>query len=53
MNEIEYQYVEFDKYCNTCVHNIKPESEEPCNECLSNPTNLYANKPVKFEGGEK
>ncbi len=48
MNE-GHQEVRFDKYCKTCKHYKKKESEEPCDECLSNPTNLYSKKPVNWE----
>lgn len=41
--------VEFDKYCDSCVYAENKEKEEPCNECLSNTTNLYSHKPVKYK----
>lgn len=41
--------VYFDVYCNKCVHELKPENEEPCWECLTSPVNAYSHKPVKFE----
>lgn len=41
--------VYFDKYCKTCQHSKLEESEKPCDECLSEPVNLYSHKPVKWE----
>lgn len=43
----------FDKYCKTCKHEKLAETEDPCNECLDNPTNLYSHKPVKWEDKKK
>lgn len=48
-----YSEVFFDVYCPTCKHRKLDGTEEPCNECLDNPTNLYSHKPVKFEEDEK
>ena len=45
----EYREVLFDKYCKTCKHEKLDETEDPCNECLENPVNLYSQKPVKWE----
>lgn len=54
MNDEGYKEVYFDKYCEHCKYmNIKSMTEEPCNECLENPVNLYSHKPVKFEKEEK
>ena len=47
--ENPYKHVEFNKYCQTCIHRKTEETEEPCNECLTNPVNLYSHKPVKYE----
>lgn len=41
--------VHFDKYCKTCKHKEKKETEEPCAECLENPTNLHSHQPVKYQ----
>lgn len=51
MEEI-YKEVYFGTYCETCKHCSKTEAEEPCDECLSNPTNLYSHKPVNYEEKE-
>lgn len=48
MNEA-YKEVYFNKYCATCEHFDLPESEKPCNECLSNPANEYSHKPVNYK----
>lgn len=45
----EYKEVYFDKYCPKCKHFSKSMTDDPCNECLSEPTNLYSHKPVRFE----
>ena len=45
----DYKEVYFDKYCKTCKHTKKTDIEEPCDECLDNPINLYSHKPVKWE----
>ena len=41
--------VYFHKYCETCKYKDTAEKEEPCSECLENPTNIYRHKPVKYE----
>lgn len=45
----EYKEVYFYEYCDKCKHKTVKDIDEPCNECLSEPTNLYSHKPVKFE----
>lgn len=49
----EHKEVYFDTYCKECKHALLGLHEEPCNECLDNPTNLYSHKPVKFEEKEE
>lgn len=41
--------VYFDKYCKTCIHRDLPESENPCHECLQNPSNVNSHKPVNHK----
>lgn len=41
--------VEFDKYCVSCKHKRVPQTEEPCNECLTNPVNEDSHRPVMWE----
>lgn len=44
-----YKEVDFHKYCEKCEHFSKKEDEEPCDECLEEPYNLYSHKPTKFK----
>lgn len=44
-----YKEVYFDKYCNTCKSKNVKEFKYPCNECLSNPINLYSHKPINYK----
>lgn len=41
--------VEFDKYCTKCKHKRVPQTEEPCNTCLTNGVNEDSHKPVMWE----
>lgn len=41
--------VYFNEYCKLCKNNLVNETEDPCNECLSHPTNTNSHKPVMFE----
>lgn len=41
--------VYFNQYCTTCKHWATPERDDPCDECLANPTNQYSHKPVNWE----
>ena len=47
---IDTKTVEFAKYCSKCKHNDIEEYEDPCDECLSNSTNVNSRRPVMFEG---
>ena len=49
MNNENMKIVEFDKYCKTCQHGKKKESEDPCYECLAEPARQYSHKPLKYE----
>lgn len=44
-----YKEVHFHKYCETCKHRNVKNEDEPCNECLDHPLNLYSHKPVNWE----
>lgn len=44
-----YKEVRYDEYCKKCKHEKLEEYKDVCHECLSNPTNLYSIKPVRFE----
>lgn len=48
-----YKEVYFHKYCESCKHKGLKDTDEPCNECLDNPVNLYSHKPVKYEEKER
>lgn len=43
------KHVNFDAWCPTCKHYSTEETEEPCNECLTNPAREYSHKPEKWE----
>lgn len=45
----EYREVRYDIYCEQCKYKEEIDYESVCEECLDNPTNLYTDKPVKFE----
>ena len=47
--EDSYKEVYFDQYCNTCEYEKLEESEDPCNECLNEPVNVYSHKPVNWK----
>lgn len=47
--ESKQKEVYFGSYCPVCKHKDLPESEEPCNECLANPSNIDSHRPVKWE----
>lgn len=51
--EIRDKIVEFDKYCKTCEYEDYDEYEDPCHECLNNPSNTYSHKPVNYKEKEK
>lgn len=48
MNNDGMKIVYFDQYCKTCEHKKRGEDEQPCRECLSEPTNVDSHKPVKW-----
>lgn len=45
--------VYFHEYCKQCKYSDLDEAQEPCNECMSYPTNEYSHKPVRFKEKEK
>lgn len=53
MNDLIYKEVYFGQYCKQCKHETLDPNDEPCDECLENPMNIYSHKPVKFEEKEK
>lgn len=40
--------VYFDKYCKTCKYWELGSGEDPCNDCLANPSNENSHKPVRW-----
>lgn len=50
--EITTKEVYFQVYCPKCKYHNTPETEEPCNECLSNGFNYDSHKPVNFKHKE-
>lgn len=47
-----YKEVYFDAYCRKCRNEGLKETDEPCEECLSEPTNWNSHRPVKYEKKE-
>ena len=47
-----YKEVYFHEYCKKCKHKDLKDIEEPCDECLSEPTNWNTHRPVKYEEKE-
>lgn len=40
-------------FCKVCKNCDVNEVEDPCNECLDNPSNLNSQRPIHFEVDEK
>ena len=47
MNEEKEVY--FDQYCKSCKHHGLKESKDPCNDCLTEPSNTNSHKPMNYE----
>ena len=47
----QYKEVYYNEHCYRCKNKNLLENEPPCDECLSEPINLYSHKPVRFEEG--
>lgn len=41
--------VYFDQYCKSCEFENVKESEDPCCECLAEPSNFNSHKPVRWK----
>ena len=41
--------VDFEKYCKICKYEKLAEIEDPCDECLNNPSNIDSRKPISFQ----
>lgn len=46
--ETKDKFVDFHLYCPKCQHKDLPETEDPCNECLTEPVNENSHKPVNY-----
>lgn len=44
--------VYFNEYCHKCVHHLKAENEEPCDECLTKFYQWASHKPFCFREKE-
>ena len=44
-----YKLVDYVDYCVNCKHYNKPENEDPCWDCLTEPVNEDTRRPVCFE----
>ena len=53
MNSEGYKEVYFEQYCKTCKYKDANEADYPCDECLSEPMNIYSHKPTKYVEKEK
>lgn len=46
--EENYKIVNFE-HCKNCVHWEKDENDDPCYDCLNEPTKYASEKPLYFE----
>lgn len=46
--ETKDKEVLFNLWCDTCVYAETPEVKDPCNECLSYPSNEHSHKPRNY-----
>ena len=53
MENEAYKEVYFDQYCKTCEYEKCKEEENPCDDCLNEPVNLYSHKPVMWKAKNK
>jgi hypothetical protein len=49
MDQQTYKEVYFHQYCPICKHRKVKGTDEPCDSCLSEPTNADSHKPVNYE----
>lgn len=47
--ESKEKEVYFWEYCKTCKYYQTYNDQDPCNECLSHPSNENSHKPVNWE----
>lgn len=53
MSECREKEVYFDRYCSTCKHYTVDENGDPCDECLTHPSNENSHKPVNYKEDKK
>ena len=41
--------VDFNQYCCQCKHQKDSDTTDPCDTCLTSPTNVNSRKPILFE----
>ena len=39
----------FDRYCSKCEYKNRPETANPCWDCLDSPSNVDSHRPVYFK----
>ena len=49
----DYKEVFFDIYCETCKYKKRPETANPCWDCLEEPVNVDSHKPVYWEKNDE
>lgn len=49
MSENQKKEVYYDEYCYICKYKNTEETEDPCNECLTQPYNFDSHKPINFK----
>ena len=37
------------EYCEKCKYQRVVETDDPCNECLTQPVNVDSRRPIRFE----
>ena len=52
MYEDKYKIVDYDLYCPECQHWDAPSTDDPCDECLRECTNLNSHRPINFKEKE-
>ena len=48
MSEENIKLVEFEKYCKTCTHKNNKDTDDPCNECLTEAARFNSHKPLHY-----
>lgn len=41
--------VYFHQYCSSCIHKDVDEKDDPCDECLTYPSNENSHKPINYK----